>query len=285
MPKVSALLPTYNTNPEHLRETIDSVLAQTFSDFELIILDDCSTEPAVREVIASYSDKRIRFFENETNLGISGSRNRLVELAQGKYLAVIDHDDISMPNRFELQVNFLDEHPEVGVVGGNVTVIPKHELWSMPLENDDIENMMLLDSAVIHPASMLRKSVLDKHGIRYESDYSPAEDYRLWIRILGKTKFANLPDILLHYRAHADNTSSRQVKKMNTRGHMLTSMARIEHPEIWFRAQRYLETKTKYKLFGIFHIMTTREIYKRKEYLLFGFIPLFKCRQSQRFYK
>ena len=104
MPRVSVLLPVYNTRPEHLREAIDSILAQTFADFELLILNDCSTNADVEEVVKSYTDPRIVYAVNERNLGISPSRNRLLDMAQGEYLAVMDHDDISLPERFEKQV-------------------------------------------------------------------------------------------------------------------------------------------------------------------------------------
>ena len=120
MPRVSVLLPVYNTRPEHLREAIDSILAQTFADFELLILNDCSTNTDVEEVVKSYTDPRIVYAVNERNLGISPSRNRLLDMAQGEYLAVMDHDDISLPERFEKQVAFLDAHPDVGIVGCQV---------------------------------------------------------------------------------------------------------------------------------------------------------------------
>ena len=101
IPKVSVLMPVYNTQSEHLHEAIDSILAQTFRDFEFLILNDCSTDPQVEEVVKSYSDPRIVYAVNERNLGISGARNRLLDMAQGEYLVVMDHDDISLPERFE----------------------------------------------------------------------------------------------------------------------------------------------------------------------------------------
>ena len=101
MPRVSVLMPVYNTKPEQLREAMDSILAQTFGDFEFLILNDRSTDPQVEEVVKSYSDPRIVYAVNERNLGISGARNRLLDMAQGEYLVVMDHDDISLPERFE----------------------------------------------------------------------------------------------------------------------------------------------------------------------------------------
>lgn len=276
MPKVSALLPTYNTKPEYLRECIDSVLAQTFTDFELIIVDDCSSDPSVKETILSYDDKRIRFYENEKNLGISGARNRLIELAQGEYLAVVDHDDISLPKRFELQVKFLDEHPEVGVVGAAIEEFPAKGKSSLPQNNDDIENLMMLEIAVDHQVSMLRKEILVKNKLHYEQEFSPSEDYRLWVCLIGKTKFANLPDTLLHYRVHGKNTSRVEQHKNLEKQFILTELAKREHPEIWDRAKRAMIHKNKYKLFGFLNLMTVKIINKQTDYLLLGFIPILK---------
>ena len=115
MPEVSVLLPVYNTPEDFLRQAVESILNQTFQDFELLIVNDASTTD-VEKVIRSYSDSRIKYFKNKTNLGISGTRNILLDKAQGKYLAVMDHDDISLPERLAREVDFLDCHPNIGVV-------------------------------------------------------------------------------------------------------------------------------------------------------------------------
>lgn len=283
MPKVSVLLPAYNTKAEYLREAVDSILAQTFTDFELLILDDCSTHPSVAEVVSSYSDGRIKFFRNDRNLGISGSRNKLIELAQGEYLANADHDDISLPNRLELQVNFMDSHPEVGVLGGTIIMFPKYARSTMPFENDDIENRTMFNISLNHQAAMIRKNVLDRTKVRYEEEFSPAEDHRLWTRLIGKTRFANLPDLLVRYRKHEENTSVRQLKQLVARGYMAATLARLEHPAIWGRAQRCLTSKTKYKLFGRITLLTIKKQHTTKQYFLFGHIPFLKCIRQIRF--
>ena len=103
MPKVSVLMPVYKTDENYLREAIESILSQTFEDFEFLILDDCPEDDR-EEIIKSYKDKRIKYSKNETNLGITRSRNKLIDMAKGEYLAVFDHDDISLPERFQKQV-------------------------------------------------------------------------------------------------------------------------------------------------------------------------------------
>ena len=104
MPKVSVLVPIYNTNETHLREMIESVLNQSFSDFEFLLLNDSPNNKKLKEIIESYHDNRIIYEENPQNMGISASRNRLLDLAKGEYLAIFDHDDVCLPDRFELQV-------------------------------------------------------------------------------------------------------------------------------------------------------------------------------------
>lgn len=178
MPRVSVLMPVYNTRPEHLREAIDSILAQTFTDFELFILNDCSTDQQVEDVVKSYTDPRIVYAVNECNLGISGSRNRLLDMARGEYLAVMDHDDISLPERFEKQVAFLDEHQDVGLVGCQAWYTVTKKERPFPIKDNEIKMDLMTRCALCHPAVMIRDAILKEHGLRYEEIFSPAEDMR-----------------------------------------------------------------------------------------------------------
>ncbi|WP_458399737.1 glycosyltransferase family 2 protein [Mailhella sp.] len=180
MPRISVLMPVYNTRPEHLCEAIDSILAQTFGDFEFLILNDCSTDPQVEEVVKSYSDPRIIYAVNERDLGISGARNRFLDMAQGEYLAVMDHDDISLPERFAKQVAFLDGHPNVGIVGTLTKSMSKGTVKPRPTEDVEIKKMLMAHCNLSHPSCMLRASVLKKNNIRYEEMFSLTEDYSLF---------------------------------------------------------------------------------------------------------
>ena len=132
MPKVTVVMPVYNTNPEFLRQTIDSILNQSFRDFEFLIINDASTTN-VKDVILSYNDKRIVYVENEQNLGISKTSNKALQLAKGQYIARQDHDDISEPDRLMKQVRILDENPEIGVCGCFFKVFPKIQKVKLPL--------------------------------------------------------------------------------------------------------------------------------------------------------
>src|SRR5574344_1855820 len=117
MPKISVLLPIYNTKEEYLRTSIESILNQTYKDFELLILNDSPDNYKLDEIVKSYKDIRIRYFKNDKNLGNTESNNKLLKIAQCAYLAIMDHDDISLPTRFEKEVQFLDNNPDIGVIG------------------------------------------------------------------------------------------------------------------------------------------------------------------------
>ena len=119
-PKISVLTPIYNTKPQHLRECIDSILDQTLTDFEFIILNDSPDNLEIENIVKSYDDIRIKYYKNDSNIGISASRNKLLELARGEYVAVFDHDDVCLPNRLENEASYLDKNAEVGVVGAFV---------------------------------------------------------------------------------------------------------------------------------------------------------------------
>lgn len=208
MPKVTVLMPVYNTKEEYLRETMDSILGQTFTDFEFLIINDASTDKRVREVVLSYDDARIVYVENEKNLGISESSNKGISLAKGEYIARQDHDDISLPTRLEKEVRYLDEHPDVGVCSCWFEMFPKKKITKYPYKNNDIKEMLFLSGdPICHPASMIRKSVLTENNVWYKDEYRYAEDYALWVDLADKTNFYNLPEILFKYRWSGENAS------------------------------------------------------------------------------
>ena len=208
-PKISVLMPVYKTPESYLKEAIESILNQTFTDFEFLILDDCP-EQSVERIVKFYRDERIKYYKNEKNLGISASRNRLMDLAKGEYLAVMDHDDIALPERLAKEIAFLEAHSDVGVVGTWYERFPNKKVKKKYVINSQIERDLMSNCSILHPSAMIRKSVLLENNIRYEAEFSPAEDYMLWVRLIGKTKFANIPKVLLKYRDYAGNTSKIQ---------------------------------------------------------------------------
>lgn len=262
MPKVSVLMPVYKTNEQYLREAIESILNQTFTDFELLIVDDCPAEPRA-DVVKSYQDPRIKYYQNECNLGISEARNRLLDLAQGEYLAVFDHDDISLPTRLEKEVTFLDQHPDYGVVSCQSRNIVSDTPFVNPCNDAQIRVDLMQNCVVLHPACMLRKSVLDQHQIRYEEHFSPSEDHALFCRLIPYTKFCNLNEVLFLYRDHEGNTSHLQQEKMQWSTSAVRAIARHDYPSLYQLSQRYRCERTKYKLFGRISLFT---VYRTCDY-------------------
>ena len=280
MPRVSVLMPVYNTQPEQLREAIDSILAQTFGDFEFLILNDCSTDPQVEEVVKSYSDPRIVYAVNERNLGISGARNRLLDMAKGEYLAVMDHDDISLPERFEKQVAFLDAHPEVGVLNTQFGTVGKEKTSNIAMDDITITKALMMHCGdMCHPSCMLRRSVLEEHGIRYEEMFSPSEDHALFCRLIPHTKFAALPDVLFMYRAWQGNTSHKQAKKMEASTQGVLSFARRENPELWTMAQTHIVRTRRYRLFELV-VLTKEQTWRETRWKLFGLLPVWRVKEA-----
>lgn len=247
-PKVSVLMPVYKTPESYLREAVESILVQTYTNFEFLILDDCPENP-VEDIIKTYHDKRIKYFKNKKNMGISLSRNKLINLSKGEYLAVMDHDDIALSERFEKEVSFLDSHPDVGVVGTWYERFPNKKIKKKFIVNSQIERDLMFNCSILHPSAMLRKSVLVQNNIQYEAKFTPAEDYALWCRLIGKTKFANIPEVLQKYRDYPNNTSKTQASKMKEASYRLHQILQKEHPDLMKQAQTI--DKQTLKFFGI----------------------------------
>ena len=248
VPEISVLMPIYKTNPQYLEDAIQSILQQNFTDFEFLILDDCP-ENDREEVVKSFKDNRIKYLKNERNLGITPSRNKLIDLAKGKYLAIMDHDDVALPNRFAEQIKILDTYPKIGVVGCWVERFPSSKIAKYPEQNQEIESYLMQGCGIPHTGAMVRKSVLGK--IRYEEKFSPSEDYALWCRLLGKTQFYNVPKILMKYRWYEGNTSKKQSDKMAKATQKIHDFVRKEHFDIWQNVCEHVPHLVRMKLFGL----------------------------------
>ena len=198
-------MPTYNVRHEYLREAIDSILAQTFTDFELIICDDCSPDGAPDEVIQSYNDPRIRYVKNEKNLGISANTNKMIGLARGEYIAQMDNDDIALPQRLAKTCAYLDNHPDVDYVGGWQEYFPVYKSFKTPLKFGYVE--LLQGCPICHSTLLYRKATVEKYNLYYNPEFRTAMDYELWTRVLKVAKMVNLPEVFLRYRWNGENTS------------------------------------------------------------------------------
>lgn len=280
-PKVSVLMPVYNTNENHLREAIESVLSQSFTNFEFLILNDSPENTALGEIVASYKDARIQYKVNERNLGITPSRNKLLEMARGEYLATMDHDDISLPERFAQQTAFLDANSSYGVVGCFAESFPQAGHVPALFENDTKIKLALMTScAIVHPACMIRAAVLKQHSIHYEERFSPSEDYALFSRLIPHTRFYNIPRVLFRYRFHAENTSKTQAAQMMAACEEIHLFTRINNPSLYQEFSSKAQHVTRLYLFSCIPLLKmVRQSTKMKIYL-FGCIPLFKTKQS-----
>lgn len=204
----SVVMPVYN-GERFLREAIESILNQRYTDFEFFIINDGSTD-RTKEIVLSYSDSRIRYLENTKNFGIVFSINRGLEAATGKYIARMDADDISLPERLEKQVSYMECHPSVGLLGTGIIVFGENTVehkGSNSLTNGRILVDMIFDSPFCHPSVVLRKSVLDKHNFRFDEMCEKAEDYDLWEQMSHVCEMANLSEPLLKYRKHGNQVT------------------------------------------------------------------------------
>jgi glycosyltransferase involved in cell wall biosynthesis len=213
MSKITVLLPVYNT-AKYIENAIKSILNQTFTDFELLIINDGSTDKSV-EIIKTFKDKRIQLIHNPVNLGLIKALNKGINLAKGKYIARMDADDVTMPNRLEKQVAFLENNPEYALVGTQANFIfgdkLSKTLFSMETSSEILPVLSLFSCPFIHPSVMIKTAILKE--FYYNEGFTAAEDYELWTRILKKYPCANLSESLLQYRIHDNNISTTQNDK------------------------------------------------------------------------
>lgn len=199
-PKVSVVMPVYN-GQRYLRQVIDSILNQTFKDFEFIIINDGSTD-STKKILEGYFDRRIVIIENQQNLGFTKSLNRGLKRARGEYIARQDADDISLPERLEKMVDFLDKNKDVGLLGASFIKIDEdgkeYETCLLDTEDEQIRKRLLVDKHFGH--EMYRKICIEKVGF-YRDVLYPCEDYDLNLRIAEKFKVANIREPLYKYRS------------------------------------------------------------------------------------
>lgn len=201
-PIVSVLLPVYNCE-RYLADAIESILTQSFSDFEFIIIDDGSTDRS-SEVIASFGDQRIKVFQHE-NRGLAATLNRGIGLATGKYIARQDQDDLSYPERLAHQVAFMEAHPNCALLGTWAQIMEIDRVVNRfhrhPVDDAELRYLMLFNNPFVHSSVMLRRSALDQvGGYTTDPDRQPPEDFELWSRLARVGGIANLGEVLLAYR-------------------------------------------------------------------------------------
>lgn len=211
IPAISVVMATYN-GEEFIREAIDSILNQSFKDFEFIIVDDGSSD-STESIVASYTDPRIIFIKKEQNTGIADSLNLGIEKARGKYIARMDDDDISFPDRFQQQYDFLEGNLDHVLCCTNVDWSHQKNQTPQALEHTQLYLSLLFNNPIVHPTVLMRSSALK--SLMYNPKMPPSEDYDLWTRMIVKGKFKKLKTPLLLYRfGQASQTTLRRYEQL-----------------------------------------------------------------------
>jgi glycosyltransferase involved in cell wall biosynthesis len=202
-PFISVIMSVHNGN-QYLEESIKSILIQTFTNFEFIIINDGSTDNS-GEIINSFHDQRIIAIHNQVKSGLAESLNKGFEMSRGKYLARMDSDDISLPERLSFQVRFMENHDDIGICGSWIQTFGGNKIgYYFPILHDEIRCNLLFSPQLAHPSVIIRKEIFDKWRLIYDKSCLEAEDYDLWQRASSVVKFANIDRILLLYRRHTE---------------------------------------------------------------------------------
>jgi glycosyltransferase involved in cell wall biosynthesis len=210
-PKISVLLPVYNCEL-YIQTAVESILNQTFTDFEFLIIDDASTDDTVF-IIKKINDSRIQLIEKPLNSGYTNSLNYGLQIAKGRYIARMDGDDISMPERFAQQIAYLESHPDVVVCGTTYKIVGNDKRITLPENHEAIKIGLLWGNCILHPSVMIRKKMLDDFSISYDTSKEPAEDYDMWVRLLSLGKLHNLQEVLMEYRLYGNQVSRKRAEE------------------------------------------------------------------------
>jgi glycosyltransferase involved in cell wall biosynthesis len=208
--EISVIMTVYNGG-KFLREAVDSILNQTYQEFELIIIDDGSTDSTL-QIINSYHDPRISLIENGQNRGQSYSRNLGIKESKGDYIAIMDADDIALPKRLEIQYEYLKSNTEISLCGSWIEVIGEEgdfkKIRKVPTENFEIKADLIFNCPIIHPTVMFVKKDFAENGFFYDEEFKYAQDMELWSRAMFKLNFTNIPLPLLKMRFGNSNSIS-----------------------------------------------------------------------------
>ena len=207
IPRISVLMPAYNSE-QYIAEAIESILNQTFTDFEFIIINDGSTDNTAK-IVKEYAkkDKRIKFIDNEQNQGFIATLNQCLDIATGKYVAKMDSDDISLPDRFSAQVEFLDSNPDYGMCGAGYETFGVKRYTVL---NPEYVGVLDFLRGCITTIFMARRDIIEQNHLRFNKEYFAAEDYDFYVRFVRVSKIYNIQRVLYKYRLHQSSASHTQ---------------------------------------------------------------------------
>lgn len=226
MAKISVIMPVYN-GEKFLREAVDSIIGQTFIDWELIVINEFGSNAAATEILEAYGsdDLRIRVIQNQTMLGLAESLNTGIRAAGGEYIARMDADDWSHPSRFQKQISFLKENPEIGICGTWQRHRGRRGVWvhRPPANSWELAASLLFSCEICHSTVMMRRKILEQNGLFYKRAYA-AEDFELWGRAMAVTALANLPEVLGEYR-YGNSLTARKQDELEREHGLLCALA------------------------------------------------------------
>ena len=214
--KVSVIMSVYE-RVDFLRESIESILNQTYQNFEIIVVVEYTEKQNdINKLIKSYKNQKIQIINNTKRLGFAASLNVAIENCGGKFIARMDDDDISLAERFEKQVQFMNDNPDIGICGTHIKCFGNsNDVWSYtPVDPEECKIQLLFCTSLYHPTVMMRSDVIKKNKLYYDPEYF-TEDYELWSRAIRFTKLANIPEILLRYRTSGQNITSNNSEKVH----------------------------------------------------------------------
>jgi len=214
MPKITVFMPVYNA-AAYLKESLDSILNQTFRDFEFLIIDDGSTDNSV-SIIQGYNDKRIKLILNEKNMGLPYTRNKALELINTKYMALMDSDDICDPDRLKLQYLFLERNKDIDVVGSDFKIFfpnGKTKYAKTPANPEYIKAFLMFNICIANPSTMIRMCFVKNNNIFYREEYFVCQDYSFWVDVCKTGNISNINRPLLNYRSGHNNISKISSEK------------------------------------------------------------------------
>ena len=218
MPRVSVIMCVYNTNEQYFTEAVKSILDQTFSDFELIIVDDHSSRDLFCDIV--FDDQRIKIIRLPSNHGPAYARNQALNIAEGEYIAIMDSDDISLPNRIEKQVAFLDNNKNYVACGTWFKFFgSKNHLVTREIDDSEYYRCCLLFGnvpTILNPSVMLRRDILTEFSIKYDESLTYGEDYKMWMQLTEHGKITNIKEVLLLYRTHPEQLTSKKTKNQKS---------------------------------------------------------------------
>lgn len=278
MPKISVVMPAYNAE-KYIGESIDSILNQTYGDFEFIIINDGSRD-STKEIILSYSDNRIVYLENEINSGIVVTLNKGLKYATGEYIARMDADDIAVAERLEKQIEFMEKNKDVGVLGTGICIFGEdvqEQARVFTTNPEQLKAELIFNSCIAHPTVMMRSNILKNNGLSYDLEYAGAEDYNLWWKIAKVSRIATIPDLLVKYRIHSSQITKKKDEKYYK---MMIKLMEERFSDIGFKSSD-IEKKLfmKYCL-GEFETFSQKEV----EGLVDCLVHLLRCNKLNKYF-